>query len=71
MTHIFGGRFVKWTSGLIWGIDKDQIRLNSFGAWALATHYPYVNFVIQYNHRERQHFMRIFNLCAVKIEERR
>lgn len=64
MTYTFGGKFVKWTAGLIWGRGADLMYLNSFGAWLLSIAHP--DCVISYNHREGKHFLNIFRRSAIQ-----
>lgn len=68
MTYTFGGKFVKWTAGLIWGRVADPMYLNSFGAWLPATIHP--GGASPYNHKEGKHFLKIFWRSAIQTGER-
>ena len=68
MTYTFGGKFVKWTAGLIWGRGADPMHLNSFGAWTFG--FSIEMHPISYNHREGKHFLKIFRHSAVQTGER-
>lgn len=68
VTYTFGGKFVKWTAGLIWGKSADPMYLNSFGAWLPATIHP--GCASPYNHKEGKHFLKIFRHSAVQTGER-
>lgn len=68
MTYTFGGKFVKWTAGLIWGRGVDPMHLNIFGAWAFE--FSIEMHPISYNHREGKHFLKIFRRSAIQTGER-
>ncbi len=68
MTYTFGGKFVKWTAGLIWGSVACSMCLNSFGAWVVG--FPIETHSLSYNHKEGKHFLKIFRRSAIQTGER-